>query len=74
MFEIEKAIPVPTKSKYPFEQMGIGDSFYVKGGKKAIASARVAAKTYSDKSANGSDQPVFITRTDDYGVRIWRIK
>jgi hypothetical protein len=76
MFEIEKNILVPPKQKqvyrgkYPFAQMQVGDSFFVRqeqGNKSAIrSSAQLAKKALGFR---------FIVRTDNdnTGVRVWRV-
>lgn len=72
-FKIEKGIPVPqhvhANRKYPFMDLSVGDSFFVKTTdlKKAHAvacSARINSKK-SDKK--------FTAKQDSDGVRVWRI-
>jgi hypothetical protein len=73
---IDKDIPIPTKmqlgrrSKYPFDIMDVGDSFFVPGrdGKSFGGTVTAARKRYTDMS--------FEMRTvkEDgvVGVRVWR--
>lgn len=70
-FKIEKGIPVPAKgtgraSMYPWDDMEIGDSFFVKGKKSSALSATTKriAKTRGFK---------FTVRQLEGGVRVWRI-
>jgi hypothetical protein len=64
MYKIESNVPMP--NKYPFEDMNVGDSFYVQGDKKAITNVRVSANAYKKKTGCK-----FLTKTDLTGVRIW---
>ena len=72
MYAIEKniAVPPPTPKfvpcDYPWEQMEIGDSFFVpdKQHKRVAASAYYARKKYGR---------AFITKAVEGGVRAWRI-
>lgn len=68
-FQIDAGIPIPDKSvalrKYPFAEMGIGDSFLCGGRRSAIATA---ASTYG--KANGKR---FATRQTPDGIRVWRV-
>lgn len=72
MITVEKGrpIPPPTKSKYPFRDMEIGDSFWVPDGRNAEATknnVRSAATCYSRR--NGGR---FTVRRDNGGYRVWR--
>jgi len=65
-FAVDKGIPVPpTKAKYPWRTMEIGDSFLVTDKAKA-ASVRVA--TYKERV----DGRRFLARPTSEGMRIWR--
>lgn len=61
--KIEKGIPLANKWKgrnaYPWDQMEVGDSFFVAGKAKPTY-------TRADKR--------FTLRTVDGGVRVWRIR
>jgi hypothetical protein len=71
MFKIEKGVPlIPrpggrTGSKYPLDEMEVGDSFLVEGGtvKNLSCTIRAHAKKVGGK---------FATRTVEGGVRVWR--
>lgn len=71
MFEIEKGIKIPTgRGKYPFHLMGIGDSFCVKKAKGDIpGDVRCSAYTYGKRHGMK-----FTTKSEDDGVRVWRIE
>lgn len=71
---IEKDIPVPPRKrgrkpgsrKYPFAELGLGDSFFVK--------AKKVMSVYSTVSrANKAHAPKrFTARNIEGGVRVWR--
>ena len=74
--KIEKDIPIPhsrltgNRKKYPFENMEIGDSFFVQvvnifEKRKRASSIIACARRELPKK--------FISRQVDGGVRIWRI-
>lgn len=75
MYKIEKNVAVPhtrNDDKYPFDQMQVGDSFFVPCSGANTREARhvrnhVAGRNHEGKAA-------FITRTVDGGVRVWRAK
>lgn len=65
-FKIEKKVPVPTRGKWPFGDMAVGDSFVVPPELKD--GARQAAFAYGSKK-----NMKFVTRaTDEGGLRVWR--
>ena len=72
-FTIEKGIPVPKmtgagrKTKYPFESMQVGDSFFVKDGtvKTLSRSCGIYGKRLNRK---------FTSRTVEGGARVWRVE
>lgn len=70
-FHIEKGIPVPKmtgagrKTKYPFESMQVGDSFFVKDG--AVKTLSRSCGTYGKRL-----ERKFTSRTVDGGARVWR--
>jgi hypothetical protein len=97
MFEVEKNIPVPAaktgtqryRAKYPFADMGVGDSFFVpvtytstasemtRRLNSAIGCAHSAARTF--KRRTGRDDFAITCRSTidphgDTGVRVWRIR
>ena len=70
-FTIEKSIPVPKltgagrKTKYPFESMQVGDSFFVKDG--TVKTLSRSCCTYGKRL-----ERKFTSRTVDGGARVWR--
>jgi hypothetical protein len=83
-FEIEVSIPVPVRtvirdSKYPFAEMGVGDSFLVPQTEEdnnidAIMKRMSGACAYAGKMlrAEGIVTAKFIKRRMPDGVRVWR--
>lgn len=69
MIQIDKNIPVQKskwqESKYPFNELEIGDSFLT-------TSARISALATYYNSKNPKKK--FITRRVEDGFRVWRIK
>ena len=73
-FKIEKNIQTPrrkyqSRKNYPFDKLEIGDSFFVpetRTSKRSIA----AYSSLMGKLLNKR----FITKTQENGVRIWRIE
>ena len=68
--QIESGIPIPSapgSPRYPWDSMGVGDSFYLKG--EQIARVTSAANYRAKKRGEG-----YACRTIDGGVRVWRIK
>lgn len=71
MYTIEKNIPAPdSRSKYPFPQMEVGDSFFVPGNEIVGSRVSVAMNYYKKKNPKKS----FISRKSADGMRIWRTK
>jgi hypothetical protein len=71
MYEIDRDIDLPaSRTRYPFSEMGPGDSILFRDEKKA-SSARVAAVRYAQARS-----PVwgFTLRRVDEGWRLWRTK
>lgn len=72
-FTIEKGIPVPKmtgagrKTKYPFESMQVGDSFFVKDG--TVKTLSRSCGTYGKRL-----ERKFASRTVDGGARVWRVE
>lgn len=73
---VEKGIPIPEEkrggkryrvSKYPWEQMEIGDSFFIPGCDTQQFSSRISV-------AQLRTGYTFTARTAPEGVRIWRTK
>lgn len=73
--KVESGYPAPirsaARSKYPFANMSVGDSFFVKSERPEHERGRVsaAACAYAKKHA-----VKFSTKVFDTGVRTWRIK
>lgn len=71
-FKIEKGVPIPELcgsgySKYPFGEMGVGDSVLIKGDALASLRGRSAASYYGSRN-----NKKFATRQTSDGLRIWR--
>ena len=72
MFQIEKNVPIPPrreyKTKYPWDEMDVGDSFYVPNTKSGSIACGVyrASKRFEGKK--------FISRSEAGGIRVWRVK
>jgi hypothetical protein len=67
---IEKDVEIPKERKrydYPYREMEIGDSFYIKDGKITV----MCNTNYRMSKLLGRK---FIARTDKKGVRVWRTK
>jgi hypothetical protein len=74
---IQKNIPMEatreSKSKYPFHEMEVGDSFFIKCDAETMISRRstvLSSSVYYGKSSGKK----FKSRTYSDGFRIWRIK
>jgi hypothetical protein len=73
-FKIEKNVAVPAsvrtggKSKYPWNEMDVGDSFFVPGAKVETFYTLTATQNKKDAGRR------FIARKVDDGVRVWRIE
>lgn len=73
MFKIEKGIPLKQRRSYPFEEMEVGDSFFV--GFEEGNPNNVRAAVYSSASSYGSrHNKRFATRIQGDGVRVWRTR
>lgn len=70
MIPIEKNIPMPDRparpSKYPFDLMEIGDSFFVTDSHLALRQAVIKKQRKSNMR--------FTVRAVDGGYRCWRVK
>jgi hypothetical protein len=64
-FQIEKNVPLPTKTMYPFMEMHVGDSVLIPGKKRQS----VAMAIHNAQLRTGAR---FATRQTDDGVRVWR--
>ncbi len=75
--KIERNIPIPTrkrKSKYEFEKMKVGDSFFVRCAKKAVASKRGNVYTAMRRYWDENPKTLFKILAVDGGLRCWRVK
>lgn len=74
-YKVEKGIPIPSRSKYPFGEMEIGDSFLIQLNGDRVNNVQMkvnqAAKTY--RSASRSDFKIKTRKTDE-GLRVFRIE
>jgi hypothetical protein len=73
-FEIERDVPLPEKNvrwKYPFDQMGLGDSFFVanKDTTQMSALCKRAAKRLGGRFVTAKAE-----KGDKQGVRVWRME
>jgi len=73
-FDIEKNVPLPKhdvfrKRKYPFIEMEVGESFFVKGPKSKVAlnGMKSIARYYRDKF-----NLCFTVKQVEGGIRCWR--
>ena len=70
-FPIEKGVPVTRRTsaggtrKYPWNEMKVGDSFFVPEKTAGQLSITIASR------ATGF---MFTTRTENGGIRVWRIE
>ena len=72
-YELDKNVPMPkASSKYPFEDMDVGDSFFVADGDdenwKTLRKMRGASNWASKKFPDTK----YSVRKVDNGVRVWR--
>ena len=71
MFEVERDIPMPRRySKYPWDDMKVGDSFFGPGLDEKARSRLNAAAYYRGKTRGGR----YLVRKVTGGVRIWRVE
>ena len=71
-YRIQKNVPLPgkakKKSKYPFEKMSVGDSFYTPG---KPAGLYVAARKWAKEN---NPEFRFVVRAEGEGSRCWRVE
>lgn len=72
MIKIDKDIPIPEiikgrKSKYPINEMEVGDSFFIEGGKVSITSSL-------NQKLSRVGKKRLVGKIEGTGLRIWRIK
>ena len=73
-FVIEKDVPLPQKNvrwKYPFDQLELGDSFFVvnKDTTQMSALCKRASKRYGGRFVTSKAE-----KDDQTGVRVWRLE
>jgi uncharacterized protein (DUF2249 family) len=73
MIQIEKSVPLPKKedgrkrTKFPWDSMEVGDSFFVEGTKRTSMSSNIT-------QINATRAPKkFTQRSVEGGVRVWRV-
>ena len=72
-FEIEKGIAPASvfgRQYYPFAQMEVGDSILVSNSDGQVVQKKAQTAAYIHAKRNGRK---FVTRTQDDGLRIWRV-
>lgn len=73
MIKIEKNIPMPSvgargrQKTYPFDEMEVGDSFYVEDR----TTSQISSLAYNWKQRHGSNSK-FVVKQEGPGARIWR--
>jgi hypothetical protein len=73
MIEIESSVPLPAlQSKYPFDKMEVGDSFFIPCGFLEVQKCLTKARNESQKFKQGKEVR-FYSAIVDQGVRVWRI-
>lgn len=85
-FKIDKDVPIPraatgdTRSRgnqtmvYPWRVMNVGDSFFVADDGKPNLQTRMAVLAHSYRTRGHGLGKQFVTRKENDGVRIWRVK
>lgn len=77
--KIQKGIAIPTRAKkstkkYPFSDMEVGDSFFIKDTKTPDKTRNtLASAAWYYKKKNGNTQH-FHTKIYVTGVRVWRVE
>lgn len=77
VYKIEKNIPIPIKSRYPFNEMEIGDSFEIEVGEKTTQS--VILIVHSEARRFREKHPLLkfrisIRTIDKKHIRCWRVE
>lgn len=77
VYKIEKGIKIPKRCSYPFKNMNVDDSFYVKiinidmNCDRVMRKIYAASKWYKYKTQTKGFK-ISIKR-DDKGIRMWRV-
>lgn len=81
MFKIEKNVKRPTSTtvkKYPFEDMEVGDSFFVSADdpskREKVRNSILGSGRLSRRAGTEMENWRFGTAIVDGGIRCWRIK
>jgi len=73
---IDKNISIPVShnhKKYPFDEMEIGDSFYVEANGSQLNSVQTKLKSAASHwMVRNRKSYLFVTRRQGDGIRIWR--
>lgn len=73
--KVERGVPAPprtaSRTKYPFADMEVGDSFFMSAAFPEHERGRVSAAACAYAKKHGVK---FSTKVFDTGVRTWRIK
>lgn len=75
MITIEKGIPMPKQtrtSKYPFNEMVVGDSFLLECLPTAPSLARLRNACAAYRKRDGKAETKFAVRAVEDGIRVWR--
>lgn len=79
-FVIESGIPLHNRTagvrnscKYPFREMEIGDSFFVPAEEITVRKLVQRMSTAVSRAARNTGCK-FAVRSDDAGVRVWRVQ
>lgn len=71
--KIEKNIPIPVRTIYPFKDMQIGDSFFVSiGNDKPKYNQKQNVYMAMWKFCQKNTNKKFTTASIDNGIRVWR--
>ncbi len=79
-FQIEKNIPLPAdlpggfKTKYPFSEMKVGDSFEIGEYSANRMRSMYGSITYFLKRVENKKKKFQLRKTDSNTIRVWRIK
>lgn len=76
LMKVSKGIQIPKNNrgkppKYPWAELKVGDSFFVKG----IEKKHIMYSCLASYNKNKAKKPIKITlRVEGDGIRVWRIK
>lgn len=75
--KIETGVPIPKnvtrKSKYPFREMEVGNSFFI-NEKENVARLQQKLSAAASMFCKGNPSYKFKTQGFEAGVRVWRVK